>query len=340
MKVLIPAAGQGVRLKPHTLSRPKPMIYVAGKPIIGHILDNLKGLFTDIVIIVGYMKDKLIRYVDANYSKDFKIDYVEQTEMLGLGHAVYLGKDLVGSSPLLITLGDEFFGMSYQEMLVEHKKLMPAACTLGVKHVDNPSHYGVVEEDSGKVSRLIEKPQSPTTDLAIAGIYLIEDTGLLWECLETVMGKCKSDRPNGDSVQVNYQLTDGLQLMVEKGAVFKTFMVPDWYDCGRAEMLLEVNRLLLDKYGSENSGVMRRCVLIDPVRVGENCKLEDSIIGPHVSVADGTTIKNSIIKNTIIGSNTELQNMVLKASIINDEVIMHGRGQTVNVGENSEIKMI
>ncbi len=320
-----------MRLKPHTLTRPKPMIYVAGKPIIGHILDNLKGLFTDMVIIVGYMKDKLIKYVDENYSDVFNIDYVEQTEILGLGHAVYMGKDKIGSEPVLITLGDEFFGMTYSEMLAEHKKLMPAAGTLGVKHVEDPTHYGVVEAEGGVVKKLIEKPPEPTTDLAIAGVYLVEDTALLWSCLEEVMSASTTN---------NYQLTDALELMVEKGAQLKIFDVPDWYDCGRPEMLLEINQILLDQYGSENKGTMRRCVLIDPVQIGSECKLEDSIIGPHVSVASGTTIKNSIIKNTIIGSNSELQNMVLSASIINDEVVMHGRGQTVNVGENSEIKMI
>jgi glucose-1-phosphate thymidylyltransferase len=277
------------------------------------------------------MKDKLIEYVDANYGKMFNVDYVEQTEILGLGHAVYMGKDKIADSPMLITLGDEFFGMSYEEMLAEHKKLMPTACSLGVKHVENPSHYGVVEHDSLRVTKLIEKPSSPTTDLAIAGVYLVEDTALLWRCLEEVIGMSETN---------SYQLTDALQLMVEKGSELKIFEVPDWYDCGRPEMLLDVNQLLLDKYGSENQGKMRRCVLIDPVRIGTDCKLEDSIIGPHVSIAAGTVVKNSIIKNTIIGSNSELQNMVLSASIINDEVVMHGRGQTVNVGENSEIKMI
>lgn len=342
MKVLIPAAGQGVRLKPHTLTRPKPMIYVAGKPIIGHILDNLKGLFKDIVIIVGYMKDKLITYVDANYSEFFNIEYVEQVDQLGLGHAVYMGKEKIGPSPMLITLGDEFFGMSYSEMLEEHKKLMSAGCSLGVKHVPNPSHYGVVEESAGKVTKLVEKPKKPATDLAIAGVYLVEDTDMLWECLEMVMGIGEGDESQATNklAPVNYQLTDALQLMVERGSEFKTFMVPDWYDCGRPEMLLEINQILLDKYSSENRGVIRRCVLIDPVQISENCKLEDSIIGPHVSIAEGTVIQNSIIKNTIIGSGSEIKNMVLSASIINDEVVMHGRGQTVNVGENSEIKMI
>jgi glucose-1-phosphate thymidylyltransferase len=244
MKVLIPAAGQGVRLKPHTLTRPKPMIYVAGKPIIGHILDNLKGLFDDIVIIVGYMKDKLIEYVDNNYSNDFKISYVEQTEILGLGHAVYMGKEKVGNDPVLITLGDEFFGMSYEDMLSAHQKLLPAACTMGVKHVENPSHYGVVELVDGKVTKLIEKPLDPPTDLAISGVYFVEDTSLLWSCLEELMAQ--------EETQI-YQLTDALQMMVDKNAEFKLFEVPDWYDCGQPEMLLDVNHLLLDKYGSENS---------------------------------------------------------------------------------------
>ena len=189
-------------------------------------------------------------------------------------------------------------------------------------------------ETNGEVTKLVEKPAHPTTDLAIAGVYLIEETQQLWECLEQVMSAPVA------GVKVNYQLTDALQLMVERGSKFKIFDVPDWYDCGRPEMLLDVNKLLLDKYGTDTKGNIQRCVVIDPVRIGEHCTVEDSIIGPHVSIAHGTTVKNSIIKNTIIGSNTELKNMVLSASIINDEVVMHGREQTVNVGENSEIKMI
>jgi glucose-1-phosphate thymidylyltransferase len=314
------------------------MIYVAGKPIIGHILDNLKGLFKDVVLIVGYMKDKLIDYVDKNYSDIFNIQYVEQKEILGLGHAIYLGKDAIGSAPVMITLGDEFFGMGYDEMLEVHNKLQPVACSLGVKHVENPRHYGVVVEKDGVITKLIEKPPDPPTDLAIAGVYLIDDTPLFWECMEENMAKVDNE------VQVSpkplYQLTDALELMVQKKAILKTFEVPEWYDCGRPEMLLEVNQILLDEYGSDNSGVMRRCVLIDPVRISKGCKLEDSIIGPHVSVDSGTTIKNSIIKNTIIGSDSEIENIVLKESIISDEVVMQGRGQTVNVGENSEIRML
>jgi glucose-1-phosphate thymidylyltransferase len=338
MKVLIPAAGQGIRLKPHTLTRPKPMIYVAGKPIIGHILDNLKGIFTDVILIVGYMKNKLIDYVNENYSSEFNIDYVEQTEILGLGHAIYMGKEKVGDSPMLITLGDEFFGMSYSEMLAEHKRLQPTAGTLGVKHVENPTHYGVVEHEGKKITKLVEKPAEPKTDLAIAGVYFIEDTPLLWRCLENVMAR--NSKKLGGSGKPNFQLTDALQLMVEAGSELKLFNVPDWYDCGRPEMLLEINQILLDKYGTYNHGSVYRCVLIDPVRIGPDCEISDSIIGPHVSIAQGTRVKNSIIKNSIIGSESDIENIVLNASIINDEVVMHGREQTVNVGENSEIRML
>ncbi len=338
MKVLIPAAGQGVRLKPHTLTRPKPMIYVAGKPIIGHILDNLKGLFKDIIIIVGYMKEKLIDYVDKNYLDIFNIQYVEQKEILGLGHAIYMGKSAVGAAPLLITLGDEFFGMSYAEMLKEHQNREPTAGSLGVKHVNDPKHYGVVEHIDGKITKLIEKPPEPKTDLAIAGVYFINDTPLFWECMEKNMARVNKITAKGKKPV--YQLTDALELMVQTNAVLKIFEVPDWYDCGRPEMLLDVNRILLNKYGSANTGIMRRCVMIDPVTIGDFCKLEDSIIGPHVSIASGTVVKNSIIKNTIIGSNSDIENIVLKDSIINDEVVMTGRAQTVNVGENSEIRMM
>jgi glucose-1-phosphate thymidylyltransferase len=128
--------------------------------------------------------------------------------------------------------------------------------------------------------------------------------------------------------------------MIEKGSEFKIFDVPDWYDCGRPEMLLQINQILLDQYGTTNHSSMHNCVVIDPVTIADDCELENAIIGPHVSIAEGTKVKNSIVKYSIIGSDSDIQNIVLNASIINDEVVMHGREQTVNVGENSEIRML
>lgn len=329
MKALIPAAGIGTRLRPHTYTKPKPMIYVAGKQIIGHILDNLIGCVDDVIIVVGYMKETLIEYVEENYSDKFNIEFVEQKERLGLGHAVYVAKDIINNSKCLITLGDEIFGINYNEMLEIHKNQLPCDASIGVKVVDMPEHYGIVELDNGHITHLVEKPKEPKSNLAVAGVYIIEETKLLYECLEEIM----KENNTGE-----YQLTDALQKMVEKGAILKKFNITKWYDCGRAEMLLNVNKMLLNQ-NTKIKGIAENCVINEPVIVDENSFLRNSIIGPYVSIAKGSIVENAIIENSIIGFKSRIKNIVLKDSLIGDEVVVQGNEHKMNVGENTKIVM-
>jgi glucose-1-phosphate thymidylyltransferase len=337
MKALIPAAGVGERLRPHTHTKPKALVYVAGKPIIGHILDRLEGAVDEVIIVVGYMKDKLIEYVDMNYSDRLKVRYVEQVRRLGLGHAIYVAEQAVGDEPLLITLGDEFFGVSYKDMITKFESSKPCDAFIGIKEVDDPSNYGIVELQDGKIVSLVEKPKVAKTNLATAGVYIIENCKLLWDCLQELVDVYHRVENNTKLGEI--ELTDALMRMVQKGATLKSFKIREWYDCGRPEMLLKVNWVLLDRVGTDTEGKHVRTVFIDPVIVGHGCRIKNSILGPHVSVANDTVIMNSVISNSIIGAKTELQNVILRDSIIGDEVTITGKGQKMNVGEHTKIKL-
>lgn len=335
---LIPAAGRGKRLKPFTHTKPKPLVFVAGKPIIAHILDGLIDVVNEVVVIVGYMKDMLIDYLNRHYSENFDFIFVEQKIRLGLGHAVYLGmKDTMQDGKgYLITLGDEFFGMGYSEMLEHHRVHGGRDGTLGIKKVDNPRNYGIVILEDTRIRGLIEKPENPPTDIAIAGVYIIDNAKMLFNALEDIVTQAlKNNVHNGE-----VQLTDALDLMVRRGCDLGTFFIPVWYDCGMPEMLLKVNRALLNNIGLKNLGKdVKVSVILPPTYISEGCIIERCVIGPYVSIAPDSKIKDSIISNSIIGSNTYLENVILVDSIIGDNVSLIEKKSHVNIGEDTVIEI-
>ncbi len=331
MKVVIPAAGAGKRLYPHTYTKPKPMVSVAGKPIIGHILDKMLDLDPEeVIIVVGYMRDKLISYITANYADSFKkITFVEQEQQLGLGHSIYVTRKAVGDSPILIALGDMIFKDGYSEFLRQHLGNGSCSGSIGVKAIDNPEHYGIVYLNSDNtISRLVEKPRQSTSNLGIAGVYFIEDTPRLFDALEYVVSSSHS----GEA-----QLTDALQRAVENGCIYKTFEVNSWYDCGRPASLLEVNRILLAEKRISHNGATNS-IIIQPVSIGRNARIENSIIGPYVSISEGAIINSSIIEDSIVGNNAEVKYMMLRSSIIGDHAILIGKSNALNIGDSSTIE--
>ncbi|HUW67896.1 MAG TPA: sugar phosphate nucleotidyltransferase, partial [Candidatus Nanoarchaeia archaeon] len=316
MKVIIPAAGTGTRLFPHTHTKPKPMVYIAGKPIIGHILDRMIDLEpSEIILVVGYRKELLISYVNENYKEIFNIRYVDQAERLGLGHSIYLTREFVENSDVMIALGDMIFKSGYLDFYEQHKNNGHCSGSIGVKEVDEPKKYGIVELESETtcVKKLEEKPEHPTSNLGIAGVYFVQDTVRLFEMLERIVDK--NIKTRGE-----YQLTDALQEMINRGSKFKTFTVSSWYDCGHAESLLETNRVLLDENAeSNNKYSISGSVIIQPVTIGENVKISNSIVGPYASIANDTIIKNSIVSNSVIGARAQLITVNLQSSIIGDD---------------------
>jgi glucose-1-phosphate thymidylyltransferase len=331
LKVVIPAAGAGKRLYPHTYTKPKPMVFVAGKPIIGHILDKMVGLEPEeVIVVVGYMKDKIVSYVNTNYSGIFKkVTFVDQDQQLGLGHSIYVTRKAVGDSPILIALGDMIFKDGYSEFLRQHRCNGECSGSIGVKAIDNPEHYGIVYMNQNHtINRLVEKPKHSTSNVGIAGVYFIEDTPRLFHALEGIVNAGH----NGE-----IQLTDALQKAVEQGSVYRTFEVNSWYDCGRPQSLLEVNRILLSERSMSENGAVNS-IIIEPVSIGRNAKIENSIIGPFVSISEGAAVNNSIIEDSIVGNNAEVKYMTLRSSIIGDHAILVGKANSLNIGDSSTIE--
>lgn len=335
MKVIIPAAGTGTRLFPHTHTKPKPMVFIAGKPIIGHILDRMIDLKPEkVILIVGYRKEQLISYVNDHYSYIFNIQYIYQKERLGLGHSIYLTRDEAGDSDIMIALGDMIFKAGYLDFYEQHKNNGHCSGSIGVRKVDEPEKYGIVEleSESSCIKHLEEKPSNPASDLAIAGVYFIKETKVLFDVLDWML--VNNIRTRGE-----YQLTDALQEMIKRSSHFKTFTVSSWYDCGHAESLLETNRVLLDEKENSN-GIydIVDSVIIHPVSIGNNVRIMNSVVGPYASIANDTIINNSIISNSVIGSRTHISKVNLQSSIIGDDANLVGKHNSLNIGDSSSIE--
>lgn len=335
MKAIIPTAGQGTRLYPHTHTKPKPMVRLAGKPIVGHILENFKPTrIADIVIVVGGpMQNQIVEYVEEHYGESFNLRFVEQERPDGLGHSIFQAASLVKDEPLVIALGDMLFQNGYQTFLEAHDELDDVDGSIGVKPVEEPSHYGIVEYDGQSIRRLVEKPEEPPSNLAISGIYVIEDSAHLFAKLEHLINN--EIRGAGDE----YQLTDALNLMVEDGATLGAFEVADWYDCGRPATLLEANRILLDSLQTNGTSNRSDTVIIEPVDFGADVEVTESVIGPYVSVDRGATITGSIVRNSIVGQYAQLRDVNLEESIIGIDTEVVGKINNLNIGDNSKITL-
>jgi glucose-1-phosphate thymidylyltransferase len=329
MKAIIPVAGTGTKLRPHTYTQPKALIPLAGKTVLSIIIDQLvEAGVRDLVLVVGYLGDKIMDYAKSHYP-DLNITIIHQNERKGLGHAIYLCKEAVGNEEALIVLGDTICEYNVAELLDMKGSV------LCVKKVDDPRNFGVAETDEeGIVTRLIEKPQIPKTNNALVGIYKITDSSLLFQCLEKMV------HAEGD-VHEELSLTPALDCMVNSGTVFSTFKVSNWFDCGRKETLLESNATLLKKWGSAVSGQegFENTIIIPPVSIAPGCEIKNSIIGPNVSIGENAIIQYSIVKDSIVGSFSKLYDVVLNDSLIGCDTEIKGETRTLNIGDNTEIDL-
>lgn len=322
MRAIIPVAGVGSRLRPHTYTIPKVMLNVAGKPIIGHIMDKIiaEG-FDAATVIVGYLGDKIKDYITANYS--ISVDFVEQEERLGLGHAIYLSRHTMSKDPVLIILGDTVFD-------VDLKAMASLGCSaIGVKEVADPRRFGVAVVQDGFISRLVEKPETPISNLALVGLYYIEHPDVLLECLkEMIMRDIRTKN--------EYQLTDGLQMMIDRGERLKTFAIDGWYDCGKPETLLETNRHLLALRHTDIAP--ESVVVIPPVFISPQARVKNSIIGPNTAIAAGAVVEESVIRNSIVSEEATVLQALLEDSIIGSNANVKGGMKRINIGDSSELE--
>jgi glucose-1-phosphate thymidylyltransferase len=302
---------------------PKALLPVAGKPILGHIVDTLLDAGIDeISFVIGHMGEEVRDWAESRYS--IKMHWVEQEEMLGLGHAVLQAEKTIGNHPVFIVLGDTLFDADLKTVIEK------GGNSLGVMEVDDPTRFGVVVVEGGKVVKLVEKPSEPISHQAIAGLYHISDTRALMAALRRLVKE--DQRTKGE-----YQLTDALSLMLEEGAVFRTFPLQGWYDCGVPETVLETNRVLLERNAASPLVEGEESVLVPPVHLGEDVTLYRSVVGPHASIEDGAEIRDSIVRNAIIGKGARIDTAILDGSIVGSRAVVHGHPLGLDVGDSSEI---
>lgn len=329
MKAIIPVAGAGTKLRPHTYTQPKALIPLAGKTILSIIVDQLhEAGIKDFIFIIGYLGDKIQDYVKKNYP-DLNCDFVQQNERYGVGHAINLTKELVGNEEVLIVLGDTIADYDVKEIINSPYSM------LGVKKVDDPRNFGVAEiEEDGFISRVVEKPSIPKSNMALVGVYKIKETDFMFSCLEKLI-------VHNDKGYDEFSLTDALECMMQRGARFKSFKVPNWFDCGKKESLIESNATLLKKFGGNINGSHKfeNTIFIPPVSIGEGCDIRNSVIGPHVTIGEHTRISHAIVKDSIIGSYSNLVEIVLSRSLIGNDTEVRGVNRSLNIGDNTAIDL-
>ena len=341
MKVIIPLAGFGKRLRPHTYTKPKPLVNVAGKAVLGHILDKLQGLdVEEIVFIVGWLGEQIEEYVSANYS--FKAHYVEQKELLGQAHAIRLAREWVDGEVLIIFVDTIF------EADLALLATLPSDGVIYAKEVDDPRRFGVVTlDDQGFITQFVEKPETPVSNLAVIGVYFAKDAPLLFECIDELIEK--DIQTKGE-----YFLADALQLMVNRGSRLNAWTVDVWEDCGTRDAVLQTNRYLLKQVPHSDGENTENSIVIPPVyihpsasvvnsivgphvHIGENSVVIDSLVGPYVSLAEGNQVRTSIVKDSIVNEESHIEEAMLAWSLVGRDARVRGAFERLNVGDSSEI---
>jgi glucose-1-phosphate thymidylyltransferase len=326
MKAIIPVAGAGTKLRPHTYTQPKALIPIAGKTILSFIVDQLRDAgIHEFIFIVGYLGEKIQDYVKQTYP-DLTTHFVFQNERQGTGHAIELTGNIVGNDEVFVALGDTICEYDVHEMVNSPYSM------LGIKKVDDPRNFGVASiGEDGFIEQVVEKPAIPKSNMALVGLYKIKETRFLFECLHHLFAQ--DIRSFGE-----YNLTDALDCMIKRGAKFMPLKVKNWFDCGKKETLLESNATLLKKFGGNvQQHDYKDTIIIPPVSIAPGCDISNSIIGPHVAIGANTSIKHSIVRDSIIGSYTNLYEVVLDNSLIGSDASVKGLSRSLNIGDNTEI---
>jgi glucose-1-phosphate thymidylyltransferase len=329
MKAIIPVAGAGTKLRPHTYTQPKALIPLAGKTILSIIVDQLKEAgITDFIFIIGYLGEKIKDYVQANYP-ELNTHFITQNERQGTGHAIDITKEIVGDDELFIVLGDTIAEYDVVQMIESPHSI------LAVKKVDDPRNFGVAEiNEDCVITRVVEKPAIPKSNMALVGIYKIKETEILFECLNKIQDK--KERSYDD-----FNLTDALDCMIQNGVVFKSIKVENWFDCGQKDSLLTSNAILLQKFGNNiaENYTQHNSIFIPPVSIGNGCIIKNSVIGPNVAIGENTTVNHGIIKDSIIGAYSNLYEIVLNNSLIGSDAEVKGVSRNLNIGDNTAIDL-
>ncbi|MCC6192417.1 MAG: NTP transferase domain-containing protein [Anaerolineales bacterium] len=327
MKIIIPLAGFGKRLRPHTFTKPKPLINVAGKPVLGHVLDMFTKLgdVDEIIFIVGHLGEQIEEYVAREYPH-LRACYYRQEELNGQSTAIYLARERL-TGPMLMVFVDTIVKTDLSGLRQE-----AADAIAWVKAVDDPRRFGVAEVGSnGYVTRLIEKPSDVRNNLAVVGFYYFKQG-------EALIAAIREQIERDIRTQEEYFLADAVNLMLQRGLKMRVQPVEVWQDCGKTETVLETNRYLLEN-GHDNSDQVRAdgFLVIPPVNIHPTAHIVASVIGPYTTVAAHCWVEDSIIRDSIVDEESVVQGALLAGSLIGRSARVGGRFRAFNVGEASEV---
>ena len=327
MKVIIPVAGKGTRLRPHTHRTPKPMIKIAGKPVIDYVMDDLQKLggVEEVIYITGHLKEAFEEYARARYP--WKSVFVEQKEQRGTADAIGLARPYI-DQPVMVIFVDTIFDADLGVI-----NRTDADGIIWTKEVEDYQRFGVIVTDAnGNMKKIVEKPKEPISKRANIGLQYIRNWKLLFEGIDYVM----KQPPN----KGEYYLTDAFQYMVDKGAKLRVEDVEGWYDAGKLDTLLETNRIMLEKrrMARRPGNLSSDAKIVEPVYIEDGVTIRRSTVGPNVSVSAGSVIEDATVRDSIIGERSRVARSQLHDSLIGDDVIVEGfRGDTT-MGDHSELR--
>ena len=326
MKVIIPLAGKGTRLRPHTHLVPKPMLKIAGKPVMAYILEDLERLggVDQVIYVTGHLKEKVEQYARTQFK--LPAAFVEQTVQDGTAGAVKLAQPFVDQDVLIIFVDTIF------ETDLSVIKTTDADGIIWVKEVEDYQRFGVVVTDKdGNMTKIVEKPDTPISKRANIGLYYVKNWKLLYEGIDWTL---KQPKNKGE-----YYLTDAFQYMIDKGAKLKVIDVDGWYDAGKLDTLLETNRIVLEKGAARRPANVEKSVTIhDPVYVEDGVSLSNATIGPNVTLGKGSVVEGSTLTDTIVGSKCTIRRSTLHNSLIGDDVVIEGLKGELTVSDHSEVR--
>ncbi|MFH1133646.1 MAG: sugar phosphate nucleotidyltransferase [Nanoarchaeota archaeon] len=324
MKIIIPLAGKGTRMRPHTHTRPKPLIQIAGKPVLGHILDTVVPLkVEEVIFITGHLGNQIEEYVRKHYS--FPCRFIEQKELKGQAHAVALAKDFLQGGVII------WFVDTISDADLKGIEKVKEDGVIFVKAMEDPRRFGVVEVDSvGIVTDIVEKPEHPKSNLVNIGLYYVKDSSLMLQCIEELMRSNKSFKGE-------FFLVDAFNLMIKRGTRFGASEVSVWQDCGTMDATLETNTYYL-RMGKTKAAATKNAVLVPPVYIEDGASIENSVVGPNVSVAADARIVHAIVNDSIIGEGAHIENVMVHQSIVGDNATLKGTPRRFNIGDDSSVE--
>lgn len=333
MKIVVPMAGRGSRLRPHTLTVPKPLVPVGGKPIVHRLVQDISKTCTE--------KIDEIAFVIGDFGKEVEKELIQVAEELGAKGTIYYQDKALGTAHAVLCAADSLKGpvvVAFADTLFKADFTMDeeADGVLWVKQIDDPSAFGVVQlNDEGYITDFVEKPDTFVSDLAMIGIYYFKEAEKLKIELQYLID-------NGVIKGGEYQLPDALRNLTKKGAQFKPGKVTEWLDCGNKKVTVHTNQRVLefdkDKDLVSSDLDNRHSVVIPPCFIGEHVVLENAIIGPHVSLGRGTTVKNSVVTNSIVQKNAMITNSILQDSMIGNNAKILSHGKVISIGDFTTIE--